>query len=1269
MRIVKYCILIILCSCKTEISGAQDTLHFKINWQAPIPSWFPADSAGNKLLFNFEDGKYNQGIPVFVQNYPAPPINGVKIKILSVLFDTISDLVKYSHVDDIPDSIAASVNFFKSEKKNIIQLSFIPIVKQGNIALRIKEISFLMIKGAIQVMSQNKALHRWKSSSVFKDGVWKKITVSETGIYKITYSQIKSLGFSNPSEIKVYGNGGKMLPERYAGTEADDPEEIPVYMYKGSDNVFNEGDYILFYGTGPVSWTYDSSGKKFVHTKHGYTNKSVYFLTTGTGGKKIEDALLVTDAENVSVSSFVDYAYHEQNLNNLIQSGRMWVGEAFALQTSQTFSFSFPNAVENSPFLLEGDVEARSYLSTSFTIKAGSVVLKSQAMSNVIIGDESSNYADSRSFILKGTVNDNSINLGVSFNKNGDNGAEGWLNYLRLNVKRKLIYNNAPLLFRDTTLLGQNQTINYQITGQGSGLLLWDVSNQNMVKNVAYSYSTGIFSFKSKTDTLHEFALFDPSQTLLVPDFLSEPERTLPNQDLHALSGIDMVILSHTDFLEPAEVLAQLHRDNDNLRVQIVTPEQVYNEFSSGNPDPAAIRNFMKMLYDKAVQPSDMPKYLLLLGDGSYENFSDNISTQPNTNYILTYQSVNSLRPVSSYVSDDYYGILDDNEGIENGFLDVGVGRFPVTTKEQVYSIINKIKSYISASAFGDWRNNICFLADDEDNNIHMSQADQLTSYLQNNYPDYNFVKIFSDAYPQVTTSSGTRYPEVTKAIENALNKGVLIVNYTGHGGPRGLGHERFISDEDIQNWGNRIYPLFVTATCEFSRFDDKEDVTAGEKVLLNPHGGSIGLLTTTRLVYSGPNFVLNQQFYKNFNLKDSNGDYLRLGDILKNAKNASGTDVNKLNFTLLGDPALRLAYPRYAVKTTEINALDVNVGTDTLKAYKEVTVKGIVNDENGNLAQNFNGTIKPSLFDKSQVVKTLSNDGGEPFSFNQQESILFKGKASVRNGLFEFSFIVPREIAYNFGKGRFSYYAFDDQMDASGYFDNFVLGGISSESNVDNTGPDIQLYLNDTTFRNGGVANQYPRLMATLKDNSGINIAGTGIGHDITATLDNNTSASFILNNYYEAAIDDYTLGNINYQLPRLDPGIHSLKLKAWDIFNNSSETEIKFEVIDSSSLIVKNVRNYPNPVLDYTYFVFEHNQPGKKLNAELQIFGISGNMVMKQKMQIMTDGFSSGPIFWDRAGNNFQKLEKGVYIYRFIVRYNKAEFVSESKKMVVLE
>jgi len=1273
IHIKAWVIFSLIISLNIDIFSQISPLERSILWKPPMKSWLKSDSASGSKILNFDGVTYKMnGTPVYLEQFPIDnSYCEVNYKLISANFDTLLHPELFSGINEITDELSFSISILKENKNNIVQISSIPIIKKNGVVLLLKNFQLDLFFSKSNSLLK-KGSNNWSENSILSSGNWKRIAIDKTGVYKISYSELKNLGVSNPSEIRFFGNGGKPLSVRYTGNEPDDLQEIPLYFYTGSDGTFNEGDFLLFYGVGTTNWSYDSANKKFVHTKNPYTTKTFYYITSSKGGFKVEGGTPVLENENFPVTSFVDYEFHEENLENLIKSGRNWYGEKFGDKLTRSFSFKFPDIIAGSKLSVEGELLSRSTISSSYTITCNNQIIKEQIMNSVNTSDESSDFANVKSFKEYTNAAGTDISISISFNKNGNSSAEGWLSYLRVIGRKQLRYNETQLAFRDTSSLNQKKIAKYSLENASDKIIIWEVTNPYKVKSINYSLNGGSLYFKAYTDSLREYIAFDPSKVLYTPDFLDVKEREVENQNLHSLSNIDMVILSHSDFLNEAEDLANLHRNEDKLSVIVITPEQVYNEFSSGNPDPAAIRNFMKMLYDRAASSEEMPRYLLLLGDGSFDNFSDNepkSNGTENTNYILTFQSANSIREVNSYVSDDYYGLLDDNEEIETGLLDIGIGRFPVTTKEQAQEIISKIKKYISAASKGDWRNNICFIADDEDGNIHMAQADELANSLRNAHPNYNITKIFSDAFPQVITSSGPRYPEVNKAIENTLNKGALIMNYTGHGGEEGLAHEQIMRHAEINSWGNPIYPLFVTATCEFSRFDNFNLVTAGEDVLLNPSGGGIALLTTTRLVYSGPNFVLNKQFYNNFGGSDNLGNRYRLGDLLKKTKNASGTDINKLCFTLLGDPALCLAYPTLNIKTTKINSQEITSTPDTLKAYNLVKVNGEITDKNGSIASDFNGIVYPSLFDKAQKVKTLNNDNESPFSFQQQESTLYKGKATVTDGSFEFSFVVPREIAYNYDFGRFSYYATSESTDAAGNFENLIIGGIAAPAEPDNEGPEIELFLNDNTFSSGGISNQYPVLVANLSDQNGINIAGTSIGHNIVATLDNDPSKTFVLNNYFESITDNYKEGLVTFKLPEIYPGKHTISLKAWDIFNNSSLAEINFVVVDSSNLTISEVYNYPNPAAESTTFVFHHNQPGKNLVTELQIFELTGKLISQINMNILSDGFSSGPLFYNLKSSAGQKLDKGIYVYRFIIRYNNQMIISDSKKLIIAE
>jgi len=647
------------------------------------------------------------------------------------------------------------------------------------------------------------------------------------------------------------------------------------------------------------------------------------------------------------------------------------------------------------------------------------------------------------------------------------------------------------------------------------------------------------------------------------------------------------------------------------------------------------------------------------------------------TNYILTYQSENSLRPTQSYVTDDFFGLLDDTEGGSDGLIDIGIGRLPVTSAEEAQDVTDKIIRYGSPEAMGDWRNIICFIGDDEDNNIHMRDANTLATFIDTVYPVFNVQKIFLDAYPQVSSPRGESYPEVNTAINNRINSGALIINYTGHGNERGLAHEQILSMDDISSWKNKNrLPLFITATCEFSRFDDidmdvngeiKKKTSAGEKVILNPFGGGIGLLTTTRLVYSSPNFILNQNFYKYAFKRDSQMKPYKLGDILRLTKNVSGSGINKRNFTLLGDPALALSYPLYNIITDSINGHDIETA-DTLEALSRVTISGHIENLTGEIPDTFSGIVYPMIFDKSSIVNTLGNDEAPVMQFKVQDNIIYKGKATISNGKFSFSFVVPKDISYNIDYGKISYYATNSVFDANGVYKEILIGGFSAEIISDMEGPEIDLYMNNRNFVSGGITDENPKILAFISDPNGINTVGNGIGHDITAVLDNDYRNLIVLNNYYESDLNSYQNGKIEYQLSGLSEGNHNVVLKIWDVLNNSAEASIEFVVTRSSGFIIEELFNYPNPFTDNTSFVFEHNQADSELNILLQVFTLSGKIIKTIETQIYSDGFRSDPITWDGLDDHGNKIGAGIYIYRLQVRSSNNQMVVKTQKLVIL-
>ncbi len=1272
----------------------------EIKWGA-VKKETPAEGMEKSFLY-FEGAVYDatqNNLPVYVYK-GASENNASQLKAFIVNpvyapFET-NELKKIEGLDQLDSEIEVNAAVAFDRKKKVSVVSFIPVRKNSSSGQYEKLLSFDLQVVATGFKSiQPKSSTANAASSVLSAGSWYKVAVNADGIYKLTYEQLQELGMNvdaiDPRKIRVYGNGGGMLPKSNADFRHDDLQENAIVVVGESDGDFTAGDYVLFYGQSPHRWKYNSSSAKFEHILNDYSDYSYYFITADWGDGKRVASLGSSDLPAThNVTSFNDYAFHEADEKNIIKSGRQWYGEYFDIDYDYDFSFSFPNIDGSVPGYIKvagaGQCACGSGSSTSFNVKVNSGPALNIPFNN-ITGDYNNAQAYDGVAGMDFSAS-SAVNVNVKYNKYGGNGV-AWLNYMELNVRRLLSMSGGQMLFRDAVSAGAGNVADFTLSNSNSSVTIWDVTDPVNVKKQDATLSGSNHVFRASTETIHEYLAFDGSNYLTPTN-----SGQVVNQDIHSLPQVDMVIVAYPEYLSEAERLANFHRNNvvSPLTVAVVTPQQVYNEFSSGAQDVSAIRDMMKMFYDRATNDDELPKYLLLFGDGSYDN-RDRLAN--NTNRIVTYQSIQSLSPTSSYVSDGYFGFLDPTEGVwvegcdscNPHFMDIGVGRLPVQTLQEATNVVTKILNYegiatvetnpslctaqtVSISS-PDWKNWICFVGDDEDNGQHLTQADGIAQGLDTAQNNYNLDKIYFDAFIQESTPGGQRYPTVKDAINNRVLKGALVINYTGHGGEVGWAHERVLEVSDINSWTNiENLPAFVTATCEFSRFEDPARTSAGELVLLNPNGGGIALFTTTRLVYSAPNFTLNKNFYKH--LFPFFGEPIpTMGEVMRKTVNEGSYGViqNSRNFSLLGDPAQRLAYPVNNVVTTSVNGNPVGGNADTLKALGLVTVTGEIHDREGNKMTNFNGLIYPTVFDKAATVKTLGNDPGSPIiDFKLQKNILYKGKASVTNGDFTFTFIVPKDISYNYGYGRISYYAFDGTTDANGYYENVVIGGSADNVANDANGPQVNLYLNDDKFVFGGVTNENPLLYAVVSDPSGINTVGNGIGHDIAAVLDENTNKTVVLNEYYQADLNSYQSGTIRYPFSELTEGRHTLKMKVWDVYNNSSDAYTEFIVSQSAQLALSHVLNYPNPFTTHTQFMFEHNRPCADLDVNIQIFTISGKVVKSINQQVNCDGFRAEGIEWNGRDDYDQKIGKGVYVYRVKVRTPEGYTADAFEKLVIL-
>jgi hypothetical protein len=1258
------------------------TLSRTIKWESPksISHYYDINQKNiNKTSYlSFENACYNEQQNLIPYYYELIKVDfeDIKLSIVNVSYKTLSnyELKTLKNKIVLRNEIQFSYTISYKRKQPYLQLNMLPLRNNPATGEIEKVISFDIqvvkdnsLKGnSTKIANKSKSVNKFLSESILKSGKWVKMSLNEDGIYKLTYSEIQDLGFSNPESIKIYGNSSGILPVSNTEPCPDDLTSMAIYFEKDNDGIFNSGDYILFFAKGPDQWYYNEIDDFHYCSKHIYSENNYIFLTTDVGiTNNITSINTPSGSPSEVINTYTDYLHHENELENVIESGQLWLGEHFDITTDYDFDFSFSNRIKTSPVKIRLALAARSGSTSSFNIKSSTTNISNPSIGSVNLSSYTSTYAirdiSNSNFIS----NADNIPINITYNKPSSS-SEAWLDYITINTECELKLNNNHVLFSFYNSSSSAEIIEFQIQNANTSTKIWDITNPTNSKNLNKTLSGSLISVEvSVNPGLNQFIAFNSEYNFKSTDFVND----VTNQNLHSTNHKDMIIVSHPEFLSQANELANLHEEQDNLSVIVTTPEQIFNEFSSGTPDASAIRNFVKMIYNKP-SATDTLKYLLLLGDGSYDHKSHNSG---NSNYILTYQSENSLSPTESFVTDDFFGLLDDSDNVEastSGLVDIGIGRFPVSSSIQAQQIVDKIKTYTNTNTKGDWLNSICFVGDDEDNNIHMRDADKIATFVDTTYPYFFINKIYLDAFPQESSASSESYPEVNRLINDQINNGILIFNYTGHGGENGLAHERVLSISDINSWVNSDkLSIFVTATCEFSRFDNPQFTSAGELVLLNPNGGSVALFSTTRLVYSSPNYILNSNFFNYVFEKDYKGNQRALGDIIRLAKNASGTANNKRNFTLLGDPALKMPLPELNIITNSINNNNAISITDTLKALSKVTIKGHIESLSKSPVTNYNGVIYPLVLDKTKTITTLANDGGNTMNFGVQNNILYKGKASVTNGSFQFSFVVPKDISYNFDYGKISYYSQGSSADAKGYFDNFIIGGSNENATADNIGPSFKLYINDESFVSGGITNENPILYAILSDSSGINTVGNGIGHDITATLDNNTNNLLLLNDYYESDIDDYQKGKIEYLFDAIDEGKHTLNLKVWDVYNNSSEQEIEFIVAESANLAIKNLLNYPNPFTENTLFYFDHNRVNEDLNVLIQIFTISGKLIKTINTIINSNGFRSDPISWNGLDDFGDHIGRGVYIYQIKVRTTDGETVKKTEKLVILK
>ena len=1226
------------------------------------------------LYIDLESGVYEHVMPIFCQSYPIyddavnTEVKLLNVKTMSLSNEELQIAQSFSYTSDFE----VTATPLRSRDEALLSVRIVPFRQKGGQYEKL--LSATLSVTLTPDFSAYKSNPTYTHRSAMASGNWYKIGLGETGIYKLMASDLTELGIDvskvDPRQIRIYHNGGGVLPEMNSVSRPDDLVEVPIYVSGESDGHFDNNDYILFYGRGPVCWKLESDRLAYTHEQNAYDDYAYAFVVLGLGqGKRIAEASQPSGNAGEIINQFIDYQVYENDQFNVFRVGRTFYGDKMEYNSAKTIGFDFPNVVTTMPYWVKTALMGRNFQPANFEVFVDNVNKATYSVSTTTSSTERPFGYDVGGWVTGNPTKDN-MSVMLKHNTLGSTTtSEGYVDYVLANAWRKLTFTGGQMLFRNPNASLSTQIYEYRLSSVSQQTQVWDVSDPCTPAKVKGQVNGSTFSFKVVGNRDNEFVAYDGSSYCSAKAF-----GKVDNQNLHGVRDVDFVILTYADFMEQAERLKAIHnRIDPDLNVYITTPELIYNEFSCGAKDVTAIRDFCRMLYLDST-PGRKIKYLLLLGDCSYDYKNrDGI-----VDFVPSFETVESLYMNTTYVTDDYYGFMDETEGnIAYSLADIGIGRFPVETLEQATHMVDKIENYIvkDATTMTPWRNTITFFCDDDSGFV--KNADSLARMLK--WVGGEGVvtdKIYLDAYPQISAPGGEIAPEVNAAINSRVEKGTLVLNYVGHGGEVQLADEKILQRKDVDSWRNApMYPLMITGTCEFSRFDDHQRTSLGEYSFLNQYGGMIAMFTTSRVTMGSDNMNFIKGVYNNL-FRIVGGEHYRLGDVYRMAKTNGGTSEKR--YVFFGDPALRLTYPKWKVETLSINgkypgydmdSIKINDSTwrtypvyhDTIGALQPVDIEGVVKDLDGNVASNFNGLVSVIVYDKE--AELVANG----VNFKLRNSMIFNGKAEAVNGKFKINFIVPRDISYRYGQGMINYYATDYDIDANGNCDSFIIGGFYDEAIEDNEEPEIKLFIDDTLFVSGGLTGQNPMLLAFVNDESGINTTGAGIGHDIMATLTGPTKNAYCLNDYFIAELDQPGKGSITYKMQDLADGDYTLTLKVWDIYNNSSMASIDFTVVNNSGMVIENVFNAPNPVTDETHFVFDHNQVGNNVKVDIYIYDIMGRWVNTISETVSGASARIDPIRWNGRGAGGVNLRNGVYVYRIVATNDYGETATLVSKLVL--
>ncbi len=1215
-----------------------------------------------------------------------------------VRYDEIPDFIGSENVSEVlgttenPFAEASAPGVYRNQQVSFLKLNLARRdIRDKNTYLLIKNLRIRVYNDrnyeSRSLTSQQQAE---PSDHPLASGTWYKIPVTRDGIHQINRDYLQELGIStgsvDPRNIQIWGTNGYELPKPN-NQQAPQWSEIPIIVEGEGNGEFNSGDRILFYGNSVNEIFYDAEAQTFRHNKHSYSRTNYVYLTVaGSPGRRLS-AQSMSNPE-ITTSTFKDFIWKEEELTkpeSRLRSGTHWFGQQFTPQfTSQSvMRDTLAGITSGSPIELyiRTGARARTNSSVEFSINGQSVGSANMAFITQLTGDVGRaatfgildrNIVETIPGLGSGVID---LRADFSF---GSSEARGWIDFINLRVNRSLTARNGRLRFFSPEDQGAGGVTQYNLTGFNSQPFVMDVTNP--VEPVLLQVTQSGSQYRV-THHGNPGRIFFAQTSFFSP----EPGSQVANQNLHAISSHpNYIIVTAEPFLETSQELADYRAQRDGLRPVVVTQDQIFHEFSGGVPDPTAIRNFVRHLWLMAGNNEELlPKHLLLFGDTTYDY--KGIESAPLTNHVFTFQHYidqDNLQRATTFASDDFFGFMGENEGSwrtqDVNILDIGIGRLPVQTIDEARLMVEKIKSYEEADNRGDWRTLFTYAADDgingteNDRDLHTYNADFTAETIDEDETGIRVRKIYQFSYPVENTTAGRRAPAATADFINTINNGTLTIHFSGHGNEQVLSGERLFTSDNISQLNNSDrLTILTTVTCSFGRFDDNAAQSGAERMLLHDRGGAVAVFTTTRVVFTSGstagdnNFPLHISLNQAMVQRDDDGRPKRLGDIYKNGKNpiyAISQRTNPRKFILLGDPALRIGLPE---GRAEITSLNENINLDEepvqVRALDRMEISGNITGSDGQINTAFNGEALVKIFDAARFV-SLPNPDTDCFyltncGYQHQTDLLYNGRVSVTNGQFSTEFIVPKDISYSDSLGRIHVYAVNpESMDAVGSFSNFFLNGTNPDAENIYDGPEIDVYLNDNTFVNGSLTNASPVLLVDIESEAGVNTTGAGVGHEIVAILRNEDNPSqentLILNDFYESELDDFTRGSIRYPLDQLADGSWSITVRAWDVFNNVGQNQIFFDVSGGEDLTIRNMYNYPNPMHNFTRFVFEHNQPiGTPIDAFIRIYTLSGRPVA----QIRESRIASGNLEmfeWNGRDDDNNRLAAGTYLYHVRIR-----------------